>query len=353
MSRHRIILLILAAAVIAIALLTMSTSRVDPERPVAQLAAPSPASGFDVTEIEIDDLKSVFATVRSRDQVEARVRIAGTITELRTDEGRQVKAGEVLALVADQKIALRMGALDAQISGARSRMEAAKIELERATELVQRRVAPQSRLDQAKAAYDTAATQLQSAEAERQVVVRQIAEGEVLAPAEGRVLRVPVTVGSVVMAGESVATIAANAFLLRLEVPERHARYLRSGDLIRIGPRGMSPDQQAHGTGRIVQVYPELRGGRVVADAEADALGTFFVGERVRVWIAAGKRRAIIIPAQMTFIRFGLNYVRLATSNAAPVEVVIQIGRQVAMPDGAAGIEVLAGLRAGDTVVAP
>ena len=55
----------------------------------------------------------------------------------------------------------------------------------------------------------------------------------------------------------------------------------------------------------------------------------------------------------MTFIRFGSNYVRLAASNAAPVEVVVQIGRQVALPDGAAGIEVLAGLRAGDTVVAP
>ena len=120
-----------------------------------------------------------------------------------------------------------------------------------------------------------------------------------LAPAAGRVLRVPVTVGSVVMAGESIATIAANAFLLRLELPERHARFLQTGDLIQGRRRAAArPDQQAIGTGRIVQVYPELRGGRVVADAEADG-ARHLLRRRARAGLdSAGKRRTIIIPAQ-------------------------------------------------------
>jgi hypothetical protein len=47
------------------------------------------------------------------------------------------------------------------------------------------------------------------------------------------VLRVPVTIGTVVMPGESIATIAANAYLLRIEVPERHARFIRIGDPVK------------------------------------------------------------------------------------------------------------------------
>ena len=48
---------------------------------------------------------------------------------------------------------------------------------------------------------------------------------------------------------------------------------MQKGDAIKVGRRGLGPDQQAVAAGRIVQVYPEIQGGRVVADAEVDGLG--------------------------------------------------------------------------------
>lgn len=322
--------------------------------PATLAAQPSTApQGFTVKLQDIDDLKAVFATVRTKDRLEARVRIPGTVTELKTDEGRHVEAGEVLALIADQKIALRMTALDAQIVGARSRRATAQSELERAGELLRRGVTPQARYDQLKAAFDTVTNEIKALEAERGVVARQLEEGQVLAPASGRVLRVPVTVGSVVMPGESVATIAANAYLLRIEVPERHARFIKVGDPVKVGARGLTPDQQVVGEGRITQVYPELQSGRVLADAESQALGDFFVGERTLVWISAGKRQTIVVPANVIFNRFGLDYVRVAGADGKPVEVVIQTGSAAPLPDGKSGVEVLAGLKPGDVVVAP
>ena len=174
-----------------------------------------------------------------------------------------------------------------------------------------------------------------------------------LAPAAGRVLRVPVTVGTVVMPGESVATIAANAYLLRMEVPERHARFIKIGDPVKVGARGLSPDQQVIGGGRVIQVYPELQNGRVVADAQAEGLGDFYVGERALVWISAGKRRTMVVPRTLAFKRFGLDYVRLARDRAQPIDIVVQLGNPVPMPGGIDGVEVLTGLKAGDIVVAP
>lgn len=342
-SAYRAILVLVAATVLVWA-------RTSPAQQVT-VAKPLPAATFKVTEQVIDDLKAVFATVRSKDRIEARVRTPGTVVTLKVDEGAHVEPGQVLAVIADPKIALRIKALDAQILGLESRVANTKLDYERAEQLRQRGVTAQARVDQLKTAYDLAANELNSARAERQVAEEQIAEGQVLAPAAGRVLKVPVTTGTVMMAGESVATIAANLYLLRLELPERHARFMKKGDPVRIGARGLSPDQQVIGEGRIVQVYPELQSGRVIADAEAPNLGDYFVGERALVWISAGKRRAIVIPAQFTFRRFGLDYVRIVRSNGFTVDVVVQLGQPAPADNGGDGIEVLGGLSAGDIVV--
>ena len=240
---------------------------------------------FDVKESAIDDLKAVFATVRSTDEINARVRTGGTITSLAIKRGSEVKPGDVLATVADEKLALKMQSVDAQIIGLRSRAETAKAEAQRQEQLAQRGFAAGAKLDEARAASEVASNALKSAEAERSVITRQVEEGNVLAPAQGRVLTIPVTVGAVVMPGETIAKIAANAYVLRLELPERHARFIKTGDPVVIGGRELAASAAPLGKGVISLVYPELQDGRVIADAQADGLGKYFVGERVLVWI--------------------------------------------------------------------
>jgi hypothetical protein len=153
------------------------------------------------------------------------------------------------------------------------------------------------------------------------------------------------------MPGESVATIAANAYLLRLELPERHARFIQKGDTVRLGGRGLSAPSATQATGRITQVYPELQGGRVLADAEVDKLGDYFVGERTAVWISAGTRPAIVIPEGYAFRRFGLDFVRVKGAGGAITEAVVQLGEAAELDGGVRGVEVLAGLKSGDVIV--
>jgi RND family efflux transporter MFP subunit len=310
-------------------------------------------SSIEVTTEEIDDLKSVYATVRSRDLIQARVRTPGTIASLKVDEGDSLQPGQVLALVGDPKIALRINALDARIVANESRVATAETELQRSQTLKERGFASQARLDQAQTAYDVALNELKSARAERSVIETEIAEGQVLAPTSGRVLKVPVTEGSVVLAGESIATIAANEYLLRLELPERHARFMKIGDPVRVGARGLGADDTPLAEGRISQVYPELQNGRVVADAEVPDLGSYFVGERLLVWISAGKRQAFVVPRAYIFKRFGLDYVRLEKDGGAHADVVVQAGRVIKGTDGQERVEILAGVAAGDKLVRP
>lgn len=307
---------------------------------------------IEVAATEIDDLKSVYATVRSRNLIHARVRTPGTVATLKVSEGDGVREGQVLALVADPKIALKIEAIDARIVAATSRVETARVELDRAKILLAQRVSPQSRVDQAQTSYDVAVNDLKATRAERAVAETEIQEGEVLAPTAGRVLKVPVTEGSVVLPGESIATIAAGGYLLRLELPERYARFMKVGDTVRLGARGLG-DAATAAEGRIVLVYPELQNGRVVADAEVPDLGSYFVGERVLAWISAGKRLGYIVPRSYLFRRFGIDYVRVAGDGEQHADVVVQAGREVQGANGASGVEILAGVLAGDRLVQP
>ncbi|MCB1506036.1 MAG: efflux RND transporter periplasmic adaptor subunit [Hyphomicrobiaceae bacterium] len=319
--------------------------------PSSPVVAPSVPGGFKVEMSEIDDLKSVYATVRSTDRVEARARIGGTISSLNIDEGSEVKTGQVLATVVDQKLALKLKALAAQIEGLKAQVENAKRELGRQEELIKRGFTPKAKVDELRTQLEVAENQLKSAEAESDVVNRQVQEGEVLAPASGRALLVPVTVGSVVLPGESLATIAANQYVLRLELPERHARFIKKGDPIQLGPRTVTSANSLI-KGAITQVYPELQSGHVIADASVTGLGNYFVGERVLVYISGGKRQGMVIPHEFVTTRYGYDFVKVRRDGGA-TDVVVQLGPAAELGDGKAGIEVLGGLNPGDEIVQP
>jgi RND family efflux transporter MFP subunit len=339
-------------AVSVLATLAACSDEPNPGGKKASSAGADPKVVFTAVEQQVDDLKSVLATVRSKKVVEARVRTPGTVAALNVTDGALVEPGQVLGLVVDPKIALRIKASEAQIIALESRLATTKAEFDRTAELQRRGIAPQARLDQAKTAFDVATNDLAAARSERAVIERQAEEGKVLAPAKGRVLRVPVTEGSVVMAGESIATIAANEYLLRLELPERHARFMKTGDELKVARRGLGPDPQSATEGRIVLVYPEIQNGRVIADAEVAGLGDYLVGERTLAWISAGKRTTVMIPRELTFQRFGLDYVRLA-STQGPVDAVVQLGLPAAGSATSKLIEVLAGVNPGDRLVQP
>ena len=83
---------------------------------------------FVVAPKQVADEKAVFATVESTNVVPARARIGGTVVELAVKEGDAVKQGQVVATIGDEKLALQMKSLDAQISGLEAQFAQAQSE---------------------------------------------------------------------------------------------------------------------------------------------------------------------------------------------------------------------------------
>ncbi len=312
-------------------------------------------TGLPVVRQTITDSKAVFATARSSDKNEARARISGTLVSLNVDEGSRVKRGDLVARIVDKKIRLKMASLDAKIRARKALMQKSKKDLGRGRKLKRSGVITTSRLDELKTTYNVNLDNLKSAQAERAVLVEQMKQGDVLAPSDGRVLKVSVTKGSVVMPGESLVSIAANNYILRLQLPERHARFIKLGDKVVVGARGLDPDEKSVGTGTIIQIYPELKDGRLIADVKIDQPGNYFVGERTLVRITAERRKTIVIPKSYTFKRYGLDYVRLERSGHKPMDIIIQLGSAVITEKNSNKdeVEVLSGLKEGDHILMP
>ncbi|MGE3839806.1 MAG: efflux RND transporter periplasmic adaptor subunit, partial [Hyphomonadaceae bacterium] len=290
--------------------------------------------------------KTVAAVLTNRDVGDARARISGTVQRLLVREGDQVRRGQLLAIVADQRLSLEAQAGNAGVAAAEAAADRARSDLQRAQILFDRGFYSQARMDAVQAEARGAEAQLRAARAQAGAAGAVAAQGRVYAPADGRVTRLPIPEGAVVMPGDIVVAISTGARVLRIELPEGEASALREGQDVRIVRDGDAGVR----TARVRQVYPAIDNGLVTADLDASSFDGEFIGARVRVLAPAGERQAFVIPSIYVVTRYGVDYVRLWRDGVI-VEAPVQRGAPTPMEGMENGIEILSGLRQGDQIV--
>jgi RND family efflux transporter MFP subunit len=299
---------------------------------IALLAAsPVAAAPLTLTPQSVTEWKGVYGRIEARDRIPARARLGGTLVELSVAEGDQVTAGQVLARIVDEKLGFQLSAVDAQAEGVQAQLVNAQAELKRGEDLLKQGVTTAQRLDGLRTQVDVLNGQIAALAAQRKVIEQQAREGEVLAPMDGQVLQVPLAKGSVVMAGEAVATLGGGGIFLRIAVPERLAGALKEGDAIQI---------EGEKDGKLARIYPLIENGRVVADVEVPGLSGAFIDARVLVRLPLGAHQALVVPQSAVITQQGLDFV-----SVAGVLRVVVLGSH----EGD-GVEILSGLQAGDVI---
>ncbi|HHI88404.1 MAG TPA: HlyD family efflux transporter periplasmic adaptor subunit, partial [Hellea balneolensis] len=171
-------------------------------------------------------------------------------------------------------------------------------------------------------------------------------KGRVTAPADARVTEVSVVKGSTVSPGQVIARLATLDGVVRLALPERHAGAIHEGEVLtlRLPARGGKTFKAT-----ITKIYPELKGGAVIADARVVGRLNALVGERVDVLVAVGRRRALLIPKSYVTTRYGIDFVKVHVG-----DYLLEAPVTLADPKGKDGqVEVLAGLHDGDIIESP
>ncbi|MDT9599012.1 efflux RND transporter periplasmic adaptor subunit [Sphingosinicella rhizophila] len=330
-------ILVFAASLLA------SCGRDKAAEPQARLRTPT-GERLTLAAVAIPERKSVAAEITTRDQAEALARISGRLVRLSVREGDMVTRGQAIGLVVDERIGPETRALEAQIAAAAAEAERAGAELRRVEYLHRRGFYALARLEQAQAGERSARAQLAAARESRSASVAFSGQGEILAPASGRVLRADIPPGSSVVPGMSVATVTAGPPLLRLHVPQSLADRIGAGTAVTVDEDGFETR-----AGRIVQVYPATAAGQVVADADLSGLAADLVGRRVSVVLDVGSRRGILVPRRFVLTRYGIDYVDLVGREGA----VARIPVQTAPAPDPTQVELLTGVSPGDILQNP
>ena len=177
------------------------------------------------------------------DYAEIRPEVSGRITEVRFQDGQQVKAGDVLFVIDPRPYAAAVEHDQAALESARSQLVRAQQDEDRGKQLIDAHAIAQSDLDTWNNNMRTAQANIDAADAQLKQAQVDLEHAYVTAPIGGRVSRAEITVGNVVEAGINAplltSIVSQDGIYADFEVDEQ--TYL---DTIRGGAVGNEQEQK-------------------------------------------------------------------------------------------------------------
>ena len=312
-------------------------------------------------------------------------KVAGRLQRLAVDVGAEVRQGDLIAQIEPRDYELRLQQAAAALAQARvalglplegdddrialeqvssvKQAQAVRDEAEknrrRVENLSQSGIASASELDTVQSAftvavarYDTALEEartrmaaLAQRRAEYEIAGKQLADASVRAPFQGVVQARPAGVGEYVASGVPIVTLVQTTPLrLRLEVPEREAMLVRTGQLVRLRVEGSTNVYQGH----LARLSPALDEQDRILRVEADVPnpGPLRAGQFARAEIVVAAAEEVLgIPANALLTFAGIEKV-VGIQEGRALERDVTTGRQQR-----GQVEILAGLKPGDTVI--
>ena len=166
-------------------------------------------------------------------QVDVKPEIGGKIKKIHVIAGQNVRKGEPLVTIDDTDLLNERASAEAEISGARLRVEKILGNFSRAKQLFAQKLLSREEYVNLEADYQIAENELAKSLFRRQTVDDRLAKTRVVSPADGTILDVPVNEGQVVVGAASVnsgTNLMSFADLSRLLI-NAHVNQLDAGKL--------------------------------------------------------------------------------------------------------------------------
>lgn len=264
-------------------------------------------------------------------QVDLRAEIAGRVASVGFREGQAVKQGQLLVKLADQDLSATRDKAKAVADFARQTLSRRKEQLD---------VQAVSRQD-----VDAAAQALASAEADLRFAEAQLAKTEIRSPLSGRVGISNVATGQYLTAGQAVATVARTSPLkVDFQVPGDDVARVKPGMPLKFRPYGAKEWMEApiYAADPVVDSVARTLRVRAIWKGASEGL---VPGTAVEVRVGVARGRALLMPPQaLGADARGPSILVLRGGKATPASVVV--GRRTAE-----AVEIVSGLKAGDTVL--
>ena len=176
----------------------------------------------------LEDKVTTTGTLLAWEAVDLRAEVAGRVTGLRFSEGSSVREGQTLVTLDTQ-------VLQAQIEGARTRRDLARVQAGRRRELFEIGGLSRQSLDQAE-------SESRVLDAELAQLAAEVRRRQIVAPFSGQIGLREVSEGAYLSPGDRVATLRVTSQLrLEFTVPERYLGQIQTGEPVQFSVPGQ-PD---------------------------------------------------------------------------------------------------------------
>jgi len=272
----------------------------------------------------------VVGTLRARSVTAVSASIMGTVKAVKVKLGSHVKAGQVL-------VQLTAGEVEAKADQARARLAQAKINLERAQQLMASKSIPTSQFDAAQAEYNFAQASMAEADVMRGYT-------SLKAPISGVITSKQCAVGDLALPGRPLLVLESpGALRLEASVPEAVAHSLKIGTKMKVSVDAIDRDLQAEVAELSPSADPQSRTVLVKLDLPADE--QLRAGMFGRLTVPTSEVSSVVIPANAIMKRGQMETAFVVEDGKARLRLV-RTGRT-----SEGGTEILAGLSAGETVI--
>jgi len=317
----------LLLAVIAFA--TGCGNRHEPPSVLAESLPPAVVRVQTIEAVKQPALEEVAGTVQPKLQAVIEAKATGRITRLAATVGQSVKQGDLLVELATQEI-------QAKLDQASAAFHQAELDFNRVSNLRQQAAATQSEFDAAQARFNVAKAAVAEAEA-------MSAYAKIPAPFDGVIARKLADEGDLAMPGKPLLELEGRAGLrLVADVPSHLAGHVVPEARLAVRVDTLNPIM-----GTVAEISPAAdpasRTVRVKLDLpEAADLRS---GQFGRLAVPIGEGTSLFVPPPALVRRGQLDILFVAADGKAQMRLV-RTGKQTDQ-----GIEILAGLAPGETVV--
>lgn len=281
----------------------------------------------------LDDDLRVTGTILPNEQVELQSETNGKITGIYFREGEVVGRGKLLVKINDAE-------LRAQLKRAVHRRTLAAAKEARTKQLLEKNaVSP--------ADYDVAISELNTANAEIELIQAQLDKTEVRAPFGGVIGFRQVSLGSYISPVTRIATLSStDPVKIEFYVPERYGAAVRRGSAIRFSV----DDSEAQVTGSVYAIEPRVEQSTRTLQVRATAAnpgGRLMPGSFAEVSLRLTRsEKALTIPSEAVVPQAGGKASVFVARDGKAEQRQVDIGLRTAR-----SVEVLSGLQPGDTVI--
>ena len=311
-------------------------------------APKAPPLALRTAAVELREVQLTFSTeamVEAARQSTVAAQIAGRIVDIRFDVGDRVQKGEVIVRIDERAATQAVAASEAQVHEAEAALGNARAQFERTRQLFAQKFVSQSALDRAEADFKAAESRMKAMLAGAGQAATERSFAVIVAPYTGIVSARHVQLGEMATPGKPLLTgFDPSTLRVVASVPSTQVAAIQAGGKARIEIASAARWVDAKSVSVVPSADPRTHTTQVRIDLPADASGVY-PGVFARAHFVVGRAPRLMVPREAVLQRSEVTAAYVVRDNAVQL-------RQVRLGTAAdeRGVEVLAGLRAGESV---